>query len=160
MKFSFCVPWLLHTDLYMFLRKIDKWGPVSLKNCCYWWLTNRINRHAHHLLEREGIVSNGQPITAAKVCEHGISEHQLQSGGRDPKDELCQNRWRRVCSIPKKKKKKSLNEQNTNRLCQNALKRRRVWLIRKDGDAESPLPCLMSISIQNLKLLLHHKILH
>lgn len=62
----------------------------------------RVNRLAHHLLEREGLVSNGQPITAAKIPEHGIGDHQPQSGRADPNDELRQNRRRRVCSTKKK----------------------------------------------------------
>lgn len=44
----------------------------------YW--DQPINWHAHHLSEREGIVSHRLPVTAAKIPEYGVSHHQPQSG--------------------------------------------------------------------------------
>lgn len=87
-------PVLTHNHHYMVINQWDQ----------------QINQRSHHLLEREGVISDGQPVAAAETPEHGIGDHQPQSGRGDLHDELGQNRWRHACSAKKKQNKNSFND--------------------------------------------------
>lgn len=52
---------------------------------------------AHHFLKGERFLCDGESIFAAKIPENGISHHQLQSGGAQPDNQLCQNHWGQIC---------------------------------------------------------------
>lgn len=73
---------------------------------CFWGQTSAFykNTSMYHFLERQGIVFQGEAVSAAETPEYSVSHCHFQSSGRNSDNKFDGDSWSHICRTQQGKK--------------------------------------------------------